>query len=160
VKVTKKILKRLAHNIINEYDMNLRKTIGSLAPKELMFLHHAFVKAVLEYEEDDTLFEAITVYVEGLSRLQRGYFWKVLNYFEWNLSARWYKHSRRNLELILYSLACVPQDKEWIDVNDSDEYRIRIASLDRVFDLTVKEGTAGLTRNSGKHKRIPPTPKG
>jgi len=158
MKIKRKDLEAVAHKVINGYDDFLRETIGSLNDHDLMKLHYVMVKTILEYEEDDVLFEAITAYVKGLTRLHRGYFWKILNYFEWNLSARWYKHTRENLDLILYSLCPHPEDGGMLDPN-SEEFKIRVKSLDSVFDLTVKEDKYGLKRNEEPHKRIPPTPK-
>ena len=158
MKIKRKDLEAIAHKVINGYNGFLRETIVSLNESDLMRLHYVMVKTILEYEKDDVLFEAITAYVKGLTRLHRGYFWKILNYFEWYLSALWYKHTRENVELILYSLCPHPEDGSMLDPN-SEDFKIRVKSLDSVFDLTVKKGKYGLKRDEEEHGPLPPTPK-
>jgi len=158
MKITKDILESISNKIINEYNDHLKETIGSLIDENLMSLHYMLVKVLLEYEEDDTLYEAITAYATGLPRIHRGYFWKILNYFDWNLSCRWYKHSRGNVELILYSLCPHSKGDDMLDF-DSEEFKVRTKSLERVFDLTVKTNKYGLVANEAEHIAIPPTPK-
>jgi hypothetical protein len=157
MKITEKILTGIALQVLRGYNQHLQDTIGSLEDHKLMKLHYLFVKVLQGRKEGARLYEAITSYVKGLSRIHRGFFWKILNFYEWNLSCRWYKSSRENVDLIMYSL-CPHSPKGMLSI-DSDEYKIRVKALESVMYLTVKLDIYGLKRNTSSHIKIPPTPK-
>jgi hypothetical protein len=113
MKVERNEYQDLAYKLIEGYTKDLGKVIRLMPYEDYFFFTHAYVKSLLEYEEEEALYEAITDYCKGLSGERCGIFWKVFNYFEPNFSSRWYRSSPDNLELVIF--ACFFVEK-WTNI--------------------------------------------
>lgn len=153
------ILRSLPERICYDYTDDVKEDVQCLPEIGLLALHYIICKHIQVLTKKQMLTKEtannLGKYVEGLSRLHKGLFWRIFNWSNADISAMWYSWKKKHMDLILEALVCIPKAVrgEWKDnqqwIRDHKEtYMARIYNLDTVCDYKVKIGCFGLRRQA------------
>ena len=115
--------------MVSGVDEEIRVVLESVPEEALLDIHMIFVQHIKgRGHMTPLLSKRIRSYMKALTRRHIGLFWKIFNKYCKKLSEVWYRGSRDNLELVLYSLVGSP---------GTYSHAARCANLDAVLECAV-----------------------